>query len=177
MCLLFLVTLVDIKDKCKMCGSSDDGMNNSTCNWVNYTSKILYCMISLLLQVQCDDCSCWVHVTCTDLEYSELSASTKFTCIECTKLLSINNNMNILHTTLYSAIDINNGVTVIVVERHCFNKALLQKVASYYFRFSRRQTAYRRKILFELSRLGVEQIFQGRNKIFRKICSGYQNFQ
>ena len=28
-----------------------------------------------------------------------------------------------------------------------------------------------------LSRLVVEQFFQGRNKIFRKICSGYQNFQ
>lgn len=34
---VILITSVDIKDKCKMCGSTDDGMNNSTCNWVNYT--------------------------------------------------------------------------------------------------------------------------------------------
>ena len=34
MCLLFLITLVDTKDKCKMCGSTNDGMNSSTSNCV-----------------------------------------------------------------------------------------------------------------------------------------------
>ena len=37
MCLLFLIISAEITDKCKMCGITDDGMNNSTCNWVNYT--------------------------------------------------------------------------------------------------------------------------------------------
>ena len=42
MCPLFLITLVDIKDKCKMCGSTDDGMNSSTCNWVNNAKLYIY---------------------------------------------------------------------------------------------------------------------------------------
>ena len=94
MCLLFLITSVDITDKCKMCGSTDDGMNNSTCNWVNYTkfyttSFHCYCRCNVMIVVVCDDCSCWIHVTCTDLEYSELSTSTKFSCIECTNTAKV----------------------------------------------------------------------------------------
>ena len=64
-----------------MCGSTDDGMNNSTCNWVNYTkfyTTSFHCYRRCNVMI-----SCWIHVICTDLEYSELSTSTKFSCIEC----------------------------------------------------------------------------------------------
>ena len=84
MCLLFLITSVDITDKCKMCGSTDDSMNNSTCNWVNYTkfyttSFHCYCRCNVMIVVVG-----FMSYVCTDLEYSELSTSTKFSCIECT---------------------------------------------------------------------------------------------
>ena len=46
---------MDIKNKCKMCESTDNGMNNSTCNWVNhtkYTTSILsYCRCNVMIVV------------------------------------------------------------------------------------------------------------------------------
>ena len=98
MCLLFLITSVDITDKCKMCGSTDDGMNNSTCNWVNYTKFYTTSF----------------HCYCRCLEYSELSTSTKFSCIECTNTAKVSFILKraymILHSYCYiSAVDTNNA--------------------------------------------------------------------
>ena len=58
--------------------------------------------------VQCDDCSCWIHVTCTDLEYSELSTSTKFSCIECTNTAKVSFIYDIAYCYI-SAVDTNNA--------------------------------------------------------------------
>ena len=75
MCLLFLIASVDIKNKCKMCGSTDDGMNNSTCNWVKYTKFYT-------TSFHCYCVGAWNIA-------SELSTSTKFSCIECTNTAKV----------------------------------------------------------------------------------------
>ena len=89
-----------------MCRSTDDGINSSTCNWVNCTKFMpyhfiaMYCRCGVMIYMR----SCWIHVMCIELEYSEFSMSTKFSCIECTSnanfSLSINNILLINNTCI-----------------------------------------------------------------------------
>ena len=49
---------------------------------------LMYKTLSLL-QVQCDVCDGWVHVTCSDVDYDKLSESMKFSCLECSNNVEI----------------------------------------------------------------------------------------
>ena len=42
MFVITLLSIVNINDKCKMCGCDDDGMNNSTYNWVSHITHLVF---------------------------------------------------------------------------------------------------------------------------------------
>ena len=42
-------SLVNINDRCKMCGCDDDDLNNSICNWVSYVTHCAIFKMCFLL--------------------------------------------------------------------------------------------------------------------------------